>query len=76
MFKCSETGYGVETEQLYLSMKHKLRMIEVPVKVRYKGLPNTSKLNQFIHGLMILKFVVYYSIKNFNNHYDVSTQSI
>jgi glycosyltransferase involved in cell wall biosynthesis len=68
MANCGESGYGVETEQLYLAMKHRLRMMEVPVKVRYRGLPNTSKMNSFKHGLLILKFVMFYSIKNFNNN--------
>ena len=36
-------GYGVESEQLVLAARNDLRIIEVPVRVKYKGLDKTSK---------------------------------
>jgi len=55
-------GYGVETEQLVLSRRHGLRVVEVPVTMRYSGLDNTSKKHPVTHGAeligTILKLVV------------------
>ena len=59
MLKCTENGYNIETEQLILAMKHGLRMTEVPVKVRYRGLKNTSKMNSIKHAYLITKFVLH-----------------
>jgi len=59
MIKCNENGYGIETEQLILAMKYGLRMTEVPVTVRYRGLNNTSKMNSVKHAYIITKFVLY-----------------
>jgi len=64
MHNCKENGYGIETEQLILAMKHGLRMIEVAVKVKYRDLKNTSKMNFILHGFTLVKFILINFIKN------------
>jgi len=51
-------GYGVETEQLALAQKSGLRVVEVPVVIRYGGLGNTSKKNPVSHGAELLGTVL------------------
>ena len=43
-------GYGIETEQLTLAMKNDLRIVEVPVNIRYNGIGKTSKKNPILQG--------------------------
>jgi len=50
VLECETEGYGVETEQLALAYKNRLKMVEVPVNIRYSGLRNTSKKHPFLHG--------------------------
>jgi glycosyltransferase involved in cell wall biosynthesis len=47
-------GYGVETEQLAAAQSHGLRIVEVPINIKYSGLLNTSKRNSVLHGANIL----------------------
>jgi glycosyltransferase involved in cell wall biosynthesis len=55
-------GFGVESEQLTLAIKRGLRIKEVPITIKYKGLPKTSKKFSISHGgeiiATILKLVV------------------
>jgi glycosyltransferase involved in cell wall biosynthesis len=55
-------GFGVESEQISLAIKKKLRVVEVPITVRYKGLPKTSKKSPLLHGgeiiTTLLKLVI------------------
>jgi len=55
-------GFGVESEQLTLALKRGLRVKEVPINIRYRGLPKTSKKSPLTHGgeiiSTILKMVV------------------
>ncbi|MFH2110833.1 MAG: glycosyltransferase family 2 protein [Candidatus Bathyarchaeota archaeon] len=55
---CKAEGYGVETEQLALAQKSGLRVVEVPVSVRYRGLGKTSKKNPAYHGFEIVDTVL------------------
>ncbi|MGH9987744.1 MAG: glycosyltransferase family 2 protein, partial [Nitrososphaeraceae archaeon] len=48
------TGYGVETEQLALADSYGFRIVEVPVKIRYRGLKKTSNKNSYLHGGIII----------------------
>jgi len=48
--QCEAKGYNIEVEQLALAAKNGLRVVEVPVTVRYKGLRGTSKQNPLRHG--------------------------
>jgi len=51
-------GYGVETEQLMLAKKRGLRIIEVPVMIRYKGLEKTSKKFPFLQAQDIVTTIL------------------
>lgn len=50
VLQCESDGYEMETEQSALDAKNGLRVVEVPVTVRYKGLGKTSKLIPLMHG--------------------------
>jgi len=54
MQECEAGGYGVETEQLAVAVKNGLRVVEVPIAVRYKGLEKTSKRNPVRHGAELI----------------------
>jgi glycosyltransferase involved in cell wall biosynthesis len=43
-------GFGVESEQVALAVKKGLRVVEIPIRVRYKGLTRTSKKTPLLHG--------------------------
>jgi hypothetical protein len=43
-------GYGVESEMLALAAKNGIRVVEVPINVKYVGLCNTSKRSPLLHG--------------------------
>ena len=43
-------GYGIETELLALAIKSDLRIVEVPVNIRYNGVGKTSKKNPILQG--------------------------
>jgi len=58
VLECGAEGYGVETEQLALASKSGLRVVEVPVSVRYRGLGNTSKKNPAYHGFELVDTVL------------------
>jgi glycosyltransferase involved in cell wall biosynthesis len=55
-------GFGIESEQIILALKSGLRIREVPITIKYKGLPKTSKKHFLLHGgeiiTTILKLVV------------------
>ena len=55
---CEAEGYGVETEQLALAQKNGLRIVEVPVTIKYGGLGNTSKKNPVSHGAELVGTVL------------------
>jgi len=50
VLECETEGYGVETEQLALAYKNGLKMVDVPINIRYSGLKNTSKKHPLLHG--------------------------
>ena len=43
-------GYGIETELLSLAIKSDLRIVEVPINIRYNGIGKTSKKNPILQG--------------------------
>lgn len=49
MLRSETEGYGVETEQLALAQQEGLRIVEVPVAIKY-GDKKTSKLNPLSHA--------------------------
>jgi len=58
MLESEAEGYGVETEQLALAQKNGLRVVEVPVAIRYRGLEKTSKKNPAYHGFELVDTVL------------------
>ena len=51
-------GYGVEMEQLALAHGSSLRVLEVPVRIRYEGLERTSKRSPAYHGFELVDTVI------------------
>jgi len=49
-----EKGYGIEGEQLVLAAKNGLRVMEVPISVKYNGLGATSKKSALLHGVDLM----------------------
>jgi len=55
----SETkGYGIEEEELALAIKNDLRIVEVPIAVRYGGLDKTSKKGPIPHGMELISTAI------------------
>ena len=50
-------GYGAETEQLATAEFYGYRIAEVPIKIRYAGLKNTSKSGKLSHGADIVSTI-------------------
>jgi glycosyltransferase involved in cell wall biosynthesis len=50
LIQCDAKGYGIEGEQLALAARNGLRVVEVPISVKYKGLRNNSKKSPIMHG--------------------------
>ena len=59
-----ETGYGIETEQNILAVKHNLKISEVPVTISYKNLPNSSKKHFIKHGFELIIVI----LRNYGKH--------
>ena len=51
LIQCGAKGYGIEGEQLVLAARNGLRVMEVPISVKYKGLAATSKKSPLLHGV-------------------------
>ncbi len=47
---CDAKGYGIEGEQLVLAARNGLRVMEVPISVKYNGLAGNSKKSPLLHG--------------------------
>jgi glycosyltransferase involved in cell wall biosynthesis len=47
-------GYFVETEHLAKAARNGMKIIEVPIDVKYKGLPKTSKKRPELHTLELI----------------------
>ena len=54
----NSTGYGVETEQLSIIDQYGLRVIELPITIKYRGLTNTSKRHPLRHGTEIVSSIL------------------
>lgn len=52
------SGYGVESEQIDLALKEGLRIVEVPVTIRYRGLKRTSKKNPIMQAAEIMMMLL------------------
>jgi len=51
-------GYGVESEQLAIATKKGIRIKEVPINIKYKGLEKTSKKQPVAHAGEILSLIL------------------
>ena len=58
-----ESGYGVELEQLMLATKNNLRIVEVPISIKYHGLAKTSHKNPLLLGIEILRTLLMFVIQ-------------
>jgi glycosyltransferase involved in cell wall biosynthesis len=58
MSQYSSKGFGAEMEQLATAELYGLRIVEVPISIRYEGLKNTSKQNPFSHGIHIMSTIL------------------
>jgi glycosyltransferase involved in cell wall biosynthesis len=52
---CESTGFGIEEEQLAKAAQHKLRIVEVPISVRYNGVSNPSTKTPVRHGMELVR---------------------
>ena len=52
--ECEADGYGIETEQISLLKKKGLKIVEVPITIRYKNLASTSKKDPLMHGIELI----------------------
>ena len=50
-------GYNIELDMIDVLVKADLRITEVPIHVRYDGLPHIHKKNPVLHGLDIVAFI-------------------
>ena len=50
LVQCDARGYGIEGEQLVLAAKNGLRVMEVPISVKYNGIARKSKRSPLSHG--------------------------
>jgi len=51
-------GFGIESEQVALGIKKGLRIVEIPITIKYKGLSKTSKKSPFLHGEEIIATIL------------------
>lgn len=58
ILNCEIDGFGVESEQLALAKKHGLKIVEVPVSIKYSHLDNTSTKNPVRHGLEVMSAII------------------
>lgn len=51
-------GYGAETEQLAQAELRGFNILEVPIKIKYQGLGQTSKMNPILHGSQLFSTIL------------------
>ena len=59
----SSSGFGAETEQLATAELYGLRIIEIPVTVKYRGLDRTSKQNALLQGIHIISAIFHIAVE-------------
>jgi len=50
LMQCDAKGYGIEGEQLVFAARNGLRVMEVPISIKYNGLGMDSKKSPLLHG--------------------------
>ncbi|MEM3713428.1 MAG: glycosyltransferase family 2 protein [Nitrososphaeria archaeon] len=58
MLQCESKGYSIEAEQLALAIKNKLKILEIPVTIKYKGIEKPSKKNPIKHGMELVGIAI------------------
>jgi glycosyltransferase involved in cell wall biosynthesis len=58
LLQCDSIGFGIETEQLKVLEKEKLKLIEVPISIHYDGLEKTSNKNSVTHGMELVAVAI------------------
>lgn len=56
--EAESSGFGIESEQIVLAAKKGLRMLEVPITIRYRGLEKTSKKSPVSHGGEVIAVIL------------------
>jgi len=56
-------GYGVENEQIAIAKIKNLKVKEVPITIKYKGLENTSKKTPITHASEIISLILRLTIE-------------
>jgi glycosyltransferase involved in cell wall biosynthesis len=51
-------GFSVESEQITLATQEGLRIVEVPISTRYKGIDKSSKKSPLIHGIGLVGYLL------------------
>jgi len=59
----SSTGFGAETEQLATAELYGLRIVEIPVMVKYRGLDRTSKQNALLQGAHVMSTIFHIAVE-------------
>jgi len=59
----SSTGFGAETEQLATAELYGLRIVEIPVMVKYRGLDRTSKQNALLQGANVISTIFHIAVE-------------
>jgi len=63
MQQLESTGYGIENEQIAIAKIKNLRVMEVPVTIKYKGLEKTSKKTPVTHAGEIVSLILRLTIE-------------
>jgi len=58
LVQCDAKGFGIEGEQLVLATKNGLRVMEVPVSIKYDDMAGHSKKSPFLHGADLMSTLV------------------
>jgi glycosyltransferase involved in cell wall biosynthesis len=59
----SSSGFGAETEQLATAELYGLRIVEIPVTVKYEGLGRTSKQHALLQGAHIISAIFHIAVE-------------
>jgi glycosyltransferase involved in cell wall biosynthesis len=59
----SSSGFGAETEQLAAAEIYGLRIVEIPVTIKYRGLSRTSKQHALVQGTHILTAILHTALE-------------
>ena len=62
--KTKADDFGVELEQVSIASKSGLRVKEVPIEIRYKGIVKTSKRNPIVQGSQIIRTYIRLSLED------------